>query len=122
MADALNTPLSDLSATICTLKYCGAGSIVDSAGIAVLLAVQDHGTVKIYALRDMRQQIAETHWAYIDELLKDLVAQASLAPEAVFRQLCNLSAGPIITDSVRQVELDKLIFHDVYPGFNLCTS
>jgi hypothetical protein len=51
--------------------------------------------------------------------LKDLVDRASSSPDAVFQQLCNLSVGPIITDTAKRIGIHESQISDLYPDLYL---
>lgn len=107
-------------ARICTIKYRRPESTIgSSAGVVILLAVKEDASLKLYTHRALLQQISEQDQEYIGELLEDLGRRVKVFPDQVFKQLSNLSVGPIITDSVSSIELNDSTIGEQYPDFCL---
>jgi len=87
-----------------------------------LLAIKHKKGLKLYTDPYLVRHLSEIDQEYIDDLLKDLIHRAKTFPDEVFQQLSNLSAGPIITDTVRWVELRGIVIEEVYPDFRLCVD
>jgi hypothetical protein len=68
------------------------------------------------------RHLSDLDQEYTDDLLKDLIHRAKTFPNEVFQQLSNLSAGPIITDTVEWVDLRRFVIEGVYPDFCLCVD
>lgn len=93
--------------------------IESTAGVVILLAIKDDAGLKLYTHPTVVRQISEQDQEYINDLLKDLSHRANTFPDQVFQQLSNLSVGPIITDSVRWIELREFTIGELYPDFCL---
>jgi hypothetical protein len=65
-------------------------------------------------------QIPDSDQEYISDLLVDLTLRSKEFPDETFRQLANLSVGPIVTDAVGLVQPDKFSIEKAYPGFSRC--
>jgi hypothetical protein len=49
---------------------------------------------------DLRTVVAENDLPYLDSLLRDWVERTKLDPAALFKQLCSLGVGPLVTQEV----------------------
>jgi hypothetical protein len=96
--------------------------IESTEGVVFLLAVRDDAGLKLYTDATLVRYLYDFDQEYIDDLLKDLVHRAKTSPDEVFQQLSNLSAGPIITDTVRWIELRGIVIEEIYPDFRLCVD
>jgi hypothetical protein len=90
--------------------------------VVFLLALRDDAGLKLYTDPYLVRHLSELDQVYIDDLLKDLIHRAKTSPDEVFLQLSNLSAGPIITDTVRWIELRGIAIEEIYPDFCLCVD
>lgn len=107
-------------ARICTVKYRWPESTIgSSAGVLILLAIKEDAGLKLYTLRAFSEQISEHDQEYISELLEDLSRRGKMFPNQVFKQLSDLSVGPIVTDSVSWIELCDSTIGELYPDFCL---
>lgn len=96
---------------VCALKYClPEEQSAVSKGNVILLAVKDGDGVRFYLHRSVKQQICEKDHHYFDALMKDLLKRLKRSPGAVFEQLSSLAVGPIVTDSVEWIDVEKESF------------
>lgn len=56
----------------------------------------EKGGLRFLVHPELRKTVNEEDFSYIDLLLKDFLKRARLHPEALFKQLCSLAAGPLI--------------------------
>jgi hypothetical protein len=71
--------------------------------------------LSFYVHRAFDQRTAGPDFAYMHELIPDLVDRSKYSPDAVFRQLANLSVGPLLTDAVGVLNLAKNPVKALYP-------
>ena len=123
MTEAKQDSQSDSRARICTVKYRRPESRIESTeGVVFLLAIRDDASLKLYTNPFLVRHLSDLDQEYTDDLLKDLIHRAKTFPDEVFQQLSNLSAGPIITDTVEWVDLRRFVIEGVYPDFCLCVD
>ncbi len=60
-------------------------------------------------------------WVYVDDLMDDLFRRAALSPDETFKYICEMNIGPLITDSISDVNLQQVSLKEMYPGFILYT-
>ena len=122
MTSLAQIPHSGSSALICALRYQGSRAQADakSDGGVILLAVLGRTGLRFYASPSFKEQIQKVDLPFLDELVKDLVERARVEPDLVFQQLCDLSMGPVVTDSVRRIEEGESEIEALYPGFEAC--
>jgi hypothetical protein len=54
---------------------------------------------------------------YIDSLLQDFKVRAKLHPEALFKQICSLSVGPLVTQEIGLEITDHALFREISTEF-----
>ena len=65
----------------------------------------------------MEQQVSNLEdRSYIEELIPDLVERAQLEPDAVFTQLNELSAGPLVARDVEVSDYSAETLHRYFPA------
>ena len=87
----------------CALDYRPQDRDITSSRIApvVLLVLRDEkGSLRFLIHPELRAVVQESDWAYLESLLQDFLKRAKLHPEALFKQLCSLGAGPLVTQKV----------------------
>jgi len=86
----------------CLLVYRASGTPKDPLLCeGILLAVKNRSQLLFYVHRSLDEQVADLEdLAYIEELIPDLLKRAQEEPEAVFTQLNELSAGPLVARDV----------------------
>jgi hypothetical protein len=103
----------------CALRFCPSESYLERTGNTdpsiILLAIKNARTLSFYVHRAFDQRTAGPDFAYMHELIPDLVDRSRYSPDAVFRQLANLSVGPLLTDEVGVVNLAKNPVKSLYP-------
>jgi hypothetical protein len=104
----------------CALKYgLPAAQAGSDSGAVILLAVKDANALRLYLHRAFQQQTTDRDLRYMNELLPDLVQRSKRAPEAAFRQLSQLSVGPLVTDEVGQRNFAADPVENLYPELEL---
>jgi hypothetical protein len=56
--------------------------------------------LRILVHPDLRTVVPEGDLEYLEAVLPDFLERAKLHPEALFKQLCSLGAGPLVTQKV----------------------
>jgi hypothetical protein len=68
------------------------------AAVIVLFALwNEEGSLTLLVHPDLRSVVMKDDQAYFDSLLPDLVERSRLHPLALFKQLCSLGLGPLVT-------------------------
>lgn len=102
----------------CLLVYRPCGTLkpaLSSEGI--LLAVRHRNRLLFYVHRAMEQQVGNLEdRAYIEELIPDLVERAQQEPDAVFTQLNELSAGPLVARDVEVSDYSAETLRRYFPA------
>ena len=57
-----------------------------------------------------------------ENLIPDLVERSKNSPDAVFRQLCDLSAGPLLADETIEIEGSESAIRERFPELQLLTK
>jgi hypothetical protein len=87
----------------CTLEYRPQSWKIDSPGAAsvVLLVLRDQkGCLHIRAHPKVGTVVGSEDLPLIRSLLLDFTERAKLHPAALFKQLCSLNVGPLVTHAV----------------------
>lgn len=64
----------------------------------VLLVLKDQNDeLRFLVSPVLREVVHPDDWQYFDSLLKDFVERSKHRPAALFRQLCSLGVGPLVT-------------------------
>jgi hypothetical protein len=82
----------------CALEYAPQDSSKPRS--IVLLALDNQrGKLRLLVNRDWRELAHAEDKDYLESLLEDLKERAGLAPESLFKQLCSLGVGPLLTQA-----------------------
>lgn len=66
--------------------------------VLVLFALwNEEGSLTLLVHPDLRSVVMKDDYAYFDSLLPDLVERSRLNPLELFKQLCSLGVGPLVT-------------------------
>jgi hypothetical protein len=104
----------------CALKYGLPASRSDAdSGAVILLAVKDENALRLYLHKAFQQRTADRDLRYMNELLPDLLLRSRRSPEAAFRQLSQLSVGPLVTEEVGQRDFSTEPVENLYPELEL---
>jgi hypothetical protein len=104
----------------CALKYGLPAMQPDSDSEAViLLAVKEANALRLYVHKAFQQRTADRDLRYMNELLPDLLLRSKRSPEAAFRQLSQLSVGPLVTEEVGQRNFTVDPVENLYPELEL---
>jgi len=115
-----NSKPNDRVMEFCALKYgLPAARTEQNPGAVILLAVKDETALRLYLHRAFQQWTSDRDLRYMNELLPDLLARSKRAPEAAFRQLSQLSVGPLVTDEVGQRNFLADPVESLYPELQL---
>lgn len=118
MSRLSGNPDFDLDAHICALRYRGFDEPACSvAGWIALIAVKRGAQVDFYVSPSLLEQIPASEQPYVQELLRDFAHRARTGAEALFNQICSLSTGPLVTESVTHLALGQADLAALYPGF-----
>jgi hypothetical protein len=103
----------------CALKY-GLPSLHANpdSGAVILLAVKGENDLQLYLHKAFQQNTADRDLRYMKELLPDLLVRSTQSPEAAFRQLSQLSVGPLVTDEVGHLDSGDPV-ESLYPELEL---
>lgn len=105
---------------VCTLKYRNPLLPVSAnSGPTILLAVKDGAKLSLYISPKLRDEIDDTDWDFIEDLLQDLSRRAVTSPEVLFQQLSDLSVGPLVTDAVETMKAREIGFRQILSDFCL---
>jgi hypothetical protein len=84
----------------CGLEYRphGRSGITSRAAQVVLIVLKDEeGNLSFFVDPELRTIVESEDLAYFESLLEDFREQAKLHPEELFKQLCSLGVGPLVT-------------------------
>ena len=93
----------DSQCAFCALVYTPHDSSQASSHAAptILLALRDReGNLRLLIHPEFRALLQDEDRAYFQALLIDLPERAKLQPDALFKQLCSLGVGPLVTQTV----------------------
>jgi len=115
-----NSQTNDNLMEFCALKYGLPAMQPDSDSEAViLLAVKEANALRLYVHKAFQQRTADRDLRYMNELLPDLLLRSKRSPEAAFRQLSQLSVGPLVTEEVGQRNFTVDPVDNLYPELEL---
>jgi len=87
----------------CTLEYRPRKWGADPSGIApvvvlVLMGREDDLLFLIHP--ELRTIVRKEDSVFVESLLRDFIKRAKVHPDALFKHLCSLGAGPLLTQTV----------------------
>jgi hypothetical protein len=97
--DADGNPLLEF----CTLEYRQRDRSAASSGVApvIVLVLRDtEGGLRLFEHPELRSIVREEDLVYLESLLDDFPKRAKLHPAALFKHLCFLGVGPLVTQEV----------------------
>jgi hypothetical protein len=102
--DADRNPLSEF----CALEYRPRDWSVASSIIApvIVLVLRDkEGGLHFLVHTELRAIVRGEDLAFIESLLQDFTERTKLHPEALFKHLCSLGVGPLVTQAAGSTPL-----------------
>lgn len=84
----------------CTVAYSDSRGVEEVSGRDVILIAMGYpqeGWIQLKERRGWRESVREQDQAYVSAVLRDIVKRTSLEPQVVYRQLSELSIGPLVT-------------------------
>ncbi len=65
-----------------------------------MLALRESaGTLRVLVHPDLSAMVQEQDFGYLQSLLQDFKERALLHPASLFKQLCSLGSGPLVTQT-----------------------
>jgi hypothetical protein len=90
----------------------------NKAGSIILFVFEDaNGSLRLFVHPDWRRIILPADVDYIDSLFLDFLERAKLHPENLFKQLCSLGVGPLVTHVTGKSISDHPALSELCSGF-----
>lgn len=90
------------------VQFCALGYVSRRQGdfrqgpeVTIALALRERGkAMKLILRQDWRLYVEAGDLGFMEALVEDLSVRATLDPEGLFKQLCSLNVGPLVTHTL----------------------